>query len=216
MAVSDGLGTLSKLPLELRKRCYEYHIGSCEVVLAWDGCDEHEASWEPQYDRNLLLVSKQVYEEARAAEKSVEIMLTLDYYDDALPQTLKNRTTHIHVDNCSWNHVDNKQWKGFPADDYPVLRKVSLSGICFNPCSLQALHGSVDDLMKGRLDKRIAQHARHDWEEFNEGMLVQDMFLVSTDLDLILCWSVIIKSASSQYPRVWRMVSDSITMLRDS
>ena len=209
MSHSDGLGTLGKLPLELRKRCYEIYFDSRYYFTLDKG--PHPIArplWQHGYDRDLLTVSKQVYDEAKSSEMSVGIKLELDDHNDVVPYALRSLTTHVYVDCCSWATTVSKDWAGFPTRDYPALRELSLNGGYVKACPLRVLNGSVDDLMKARLDNKIIRYVQAEWDLADGQMPIQDSSKVPTGLDIILFTSIEIEWPTMQNSKGRSIVSD--------
>ena len=209
MRPSDGLGTLGKLPLELRKRCYEIYFDS-RYYFHWRKTHHPipRPLWQDGYDRDLLRVSKQVYDEAKSSEMSVGIKLYLDNFDDVVPYALRRLTTHVYVDCCSWATTDGKDWAGFPTQDYPALQGIEFNGGYVEQCQLQNLNGSVDDLMKARLDNKIIQYVKGEWGLSDGEVPIQESSEVPSGLDIVLFTSVEIESSTTQNPRGRSIVGD--------
>lgn len=208
MNPSDGLGTLGKLPLELRKRCYEIYFDSRCYFQFPKANTIPRLVWQHGYDRDLLRVSKQVYDEAKSSEMSIGIKLYLDDFDDVAPYALRCLTTYVYVDCCSWATTDSRDWAGFPTQDYPALQELCFNGGYVKPCPLRVLHGSVDDLMKARLDNKIIQYVQAEWGLADGQAPVQDSSKVPTGLDIILFTSIEIERPTMQNSKERGIVSD--------
>ena len=129
---------------------------------------EYDGEYSPEYHRDLLLVSKAVYNEAAPREKACGIILTLDATARwPLPTKIRDAVEEVQIGMVD-DTIDSSELD-FNSNDFPVLKTVRDSSNFLGPeISHICLTATVDDAFNGRMDHifiKYVQNARRRYQD---------------------------------------------------
>ena len=186
-----GLGVLSTLPAEVRHRIYCAYFAKRRFCTKrsspgpLDGSQEWR--YEKQYDRQLLQVSKAIYNEACHVEKLPGVSLSHGVPSQLPPEQLRKLVTQLEIGTYDL---------GGPIDftSYPALTEVS--GSCHDMMSqyLDDYGGMdcMDDILQGNQDVTILSTLQRAWsQDIRQGTaMVLDWQTVPAGISILAFYNV--------------------------
>ena len=158
-----GLGQLHRIPLELRTQIYKYYFAGALVqedrifTRPYENGVPQETIFSKKYERNLLLTSKAIYQEAAWVEQSTPIALEL-IHEDRVPALLPDTTTKITA--VYWDDG------GFPAHRYPKLKDLRFTEELDIAPVLFGRETTVEDAFSGKRDRFLVDAFKADMVSF--------------------------------------------------
>ena len=161
---SSNIGTLGRLPPEIRRQIYGLYFG-CRImtVLNRNGREQPGRLYK-SYLADLLLVSKALFAEAKPIEAFAPVTLELQSIltpVDCLPRGLSERLLDLTTSITTTHGLKVDALARLDFQLYPKLQELHLNPVSRKSTpSFQQYGSTIDDLVKGRLDHALVEYVQ--------------------------------------------------------
>ena len=157
---SGNIGTLGKLPPEIRRQIFRLCFGRRQLEFRFDRGRQQPGRWSKDYRKDLLRVSKAMYAEAKPTEAFAPVKLLLYSHCDSFPGSLS--TSILDLVTCVDLRTD--KMASLVESDLqlcPNLQELRLTLFLRKAKSTFCQReGTIDDLVKGGRDHALIQHVQ--------------------------------------------------------